>query len=130
MLASRRGFIKSLFIAPAIVAATNIMPVKAMDWLAEDPGLKIPKGHAFTQYGPEGANTTIRFLDTEPYYDEHWIDSKYKTLYKAGESFDAGVFYAPYIPLQMVRAVGANSAVTYTPDRVFKTRYGIIGSKK
>jgi len=80
MIASRRSFIRNLFVAPAIVAATNIMPIKAIaDILA-----------------PINPNTLG---------------------YKAGSTFDAGVFYCPYVPLQHVRAgpAGANTTVEYDP---------------
>jgi len=42
--------------------------------------------------------------------------------YKGTNAFDAGIFYCPYVPLQMVRAVGENS---FQSKIGFKTRYGI-----
>jgi len=42
--------------------------------------------------------------------------------YKGSSAFDAGLFYCPYVPLQMVRAVGENS---FQPKIGFKTRYGL-----
>lgn len=42
--------------------------------------------------------------------------------YKGSSPFDAGMFYCPYVPLQMVRAVGENS---FQPKIGFKTRYGV-----
>ena len=42
--------------------------------------------------------------------------------YKGTSPYDAGVFYCPYVPLQMVRAVGEN---TFQPKIGFKTRYGV-----
>jgi hypothetical protein len=42
--------------------------------------------------------------------------------YKGSSAFDAGIFYCPYVPLQMVRAVGENS---FQSKIGFKTRYGI-----
>jgi len=42
--------------------------------------------------------------------------------YKGTSPFDAGMFYCPYVPLQMVRAVGEN---TFQPKIGFKTRYGV-----
>lgn len=45
--------------------------------------------------------------------------------YKGSSSFDAGLFYCPYVPLQMVRAVGENS---FQPKIGFKTRYGIVAN--
>lgn len=45
--------------------------------------------------------------------------------YKGSSSFDAGLFYCPYVPLQMVRAVGEN---TFQPKIGFKTRYGMVAN--
>ena len=45
--------------------------------------------------------------------------------YKGSSSFDAGLFYCPYVPLQMVRAVGENS---FQPKIGFKTRYGMVAN--
>ena len=43
--------------------------------------------------------------------------------YKGSSSYDAGLFYCPYVPLQMVRAV---SQTTFQPKIGFKTRYGLV----
>ena len=45
--------------------------------------------------------------------------------YKGSSAFDAGLFYCPYVPLQMVRAVGENS---FQPKIGFKTRYGMVSN--
>jgi len=45
--------------------------------------------------------------------------------YRGSNPFDAGLFYCPYVPLQMVRAVGEN---TFQPKIGFKTRYGIVSN--
>ena len=51
---------------------------------------------------------------------------QYFTLgYKGSSAFDAGIFYCPYVPLQMVRAVGEN---TFQPKIGFKTRYGMVAN--
>ena len=51
---------------------------------------------------------------------------QYFTLgYKGSSAFDAGLFYCPYVPLQMVRAVGEN---TFQPKIGFKTRYGMVAN--
>jgi hypothetical protein len=47
----------------------------------------------------------------------------YVVGYKGTSPYDAGLFYCPYVPLQMVRAVGENS---FQPKIGFKTRYGLI----
>ena len=49
----------------------------------------------------------------------------YVVGYKGGSPYDAGLFYCPYVPLQMVRAVGES---TFQPKIGFKTRYGIVSN--
>ena len=45
--------------------------------------------------------------------------------YKGANPYDAGLFYCPYVPLQMVRAVDPQ---TYQPKVGFKTRYGLVAN--
>jgi hypothetical protein len=45
--------------------------------------------------------------------------------YKGASAFDAGLFYCPYVPLQMVRAVDPDS---FQPKIGFKTRYGMVAN--
>ncbi len=49
----------------------------------------------------------------------------YVAGYKGSSPYDAGLFYCPYVPLQMVRAVGEN---TFQPKIGFKTRYGLVAN--
>jgi hypothetical protein len=52
--------------------------------------------------------------------------SQYACLgYKGSSAYDAGLFYCPYVPLQMVRAVGQD---TFQPKIGFKTRYGMVAN--
>ncbi|MGB1834453.1 MAG: ATP-binding protein [bacterium] len=46
----------------------------------------------------------------------------YVAGYRGASAYDAGLFYCPYVPLQMVRAVGEND---FQPKIAFKTRYGM-----
>jgi len=56
-------------------------------------------------------------------YIDPYTTGNYMTVgYKGSNAFDAGLFYCPYVPLQMVRAVGQD---TFQPKIGFKTRYGI-----
>jgi len=56
-------------------------------------------------------------------YIDPYTTGNYMTVgYKGANAFDAGLFYCPYVPLQMVRAVGQD---TFQPKIGFKTRYGI-----
>ena len=49
----------------------------------------------------------------------------YVVGYKGANAYDAGIFYCPYVPLQMVRAVDPNS---FQPKIGFKTRYGLVAN--
>lgn len=59
------------------------------------------------------------------YIDPYTTGNYYTLGYKGSSAFDAGLFYCPYVPLQMVRAVGEN---TFQPKIGFKTRYGIVAN--
>ena len=49
----------------------------------------------------------------------------YVVGYKGTSPYDSGLFYCPYVPLQMVRAVGQDS---FQPKIGFKTRYGMVAN--
>jgi hypothetical protein len=49
----------------------------------------------------------------------------YVVGYKGTSPYDAGIFYAPYIPLQQIRAV---DPLSFQPATAFKTRYGIVSN--
>lgn len=60
------------------------------------------------------------------YIDPYAIGGNYLTVgYKGSSAFDAGLFYCPYVPLQMVRAVDQSS---FQPKIGFKTRYGMVAN--
>ena len=63
------------------------------------------------------------------YIDPYSANAADKQFYVAGykgtSPYDAGLFYCPYVPLQMVRAVGENS---FQPKIGFKTRYGLTAN--
>lgn len=59
-------------------------------------------------------------------YIDPYAGSNYLVVgYKGSNAFDAGLFYCPYVPLQMVRAVGENS---FQSKLGFKTRYGMVAN--
>jgi len=59
-------------------------------------------------------------------YIDPYANANYVTVgYKGSNPYDAGVFYCPYVPLTMVRAVGEND---FQPRIGFKTRYGMIAN--
>ena len=57
-------------------------------------------------------------------YIDPYATTNYMNIgYKGAGAFDAGIFYCPYVPLQMVRAVDQD---TFQPKIGFKTRYGLV----
>jgi len=59
----------------------------------------------------------------DPYAANISASQYYVIGYKGTSPYDSGLFYCPYVPLQMVRAVGQNS---FQPKIGFKTRYGMV----
>ena len=59
-------------------------------------------------------------------YSANVSDSHYYVVgYKGTSPYDAGLFYCPYVPLQMVRSIGPD---TFQPKIGFKTRYGMVAN--
>ena len=61
----------------------------------------------------------------DPYSANNSNTQFYVAGYKGSSPYDAGLFYCPYVPLQMVRAVGEQ---TFQPKIGFKTRYGMVAN--
>ena len=61
----------------------------------------------------------------DPYAANVAASQYYVCGYKGTSPYDAGFFYCPYVPLQMVRAVGESS---FQPKIGFKTRYGLAAN--
>ena len=57
----------------------------------------------------------------DPYATANYVN----VGYRGSSQYDAGVFYCPYVPLQMARAVDSS---TYQPQIAFKTRYGMVAN--
>ena len=62
---------------------------------------------------------------TRVYIDPYSTQDYVTVGYKGTNPYDAGVFYCPYVPLTMVRAVGED---TFQPKIGFKTRYGMVSN--
>ena len=77
----------------------------------------------------ETGNTFVGVLNGrfKVYIDPYFSSStglQYANVgYKGSNAYDAGLFYCPYVPLQMVRAIGEQS---FQPKIGFKTRYGMV----
>jgi hypothetical protein len=62
----------------------------------------------------------------DPYFGGYQSNQELVTIgYKGSSPYDAGLFYCPYVPLQMVRAV---DQFTFQPKIGFKTRYGMVAN--
>lgn len=61
----------------------------------------------------------------DPYTANQGATQFFTVGYKGTSAFDAGLFYCPYVPLQLVRAVDPNS---FQPKIGFKTRYGLVAN--
>ena len=61
----------------------------------------------------------------DPYSANLAANQYFVAGYKGSSPYDAGLFYCPYVPLQMVRAVGQD---TFQPKIGFKTRYGMVSN--
>jgi hypothetical protein len=61
----------------------------------------------------------------DPYQANQSATQFFLVGYKGSSAFDAGLFYCPYVPLQMVRAV---DPATFQPKIGFKTRYGMVAN--
>jgi len=62
----------------------------------------------------------------DPYFDNGGNGLHYFNMgYKGANAYDAGLFYCPYVPLQLVRAIGED---TFQPKIGFKTRYGMVAN--
>jgi hypothetical protein len=61
----------------------------------------------------------------DPYSANQGATQFFTVGYKGTSAFDAGLFYCPYVPLQLVRAV---DPATFQPKIGFKTRYGMVAN--
>ena len=61
----------------------------------------------------------------DPYFAANSTSEFAVMGYKGSNAYDAGLFYCPYVPLQMVRAVDTNN---FQPKIGFKTRYGLVAN--
>lgn len=80
----------------------------------------------------DGGNTFVGTLHNkmkvfiDPYFGGSAEGDELVTVgYKGVSPYDAGMFYCPYVPLQMVRAIGQD---TFQPKIGFKTRYGLVAN--
>ena len=119
-VATRRG--KGNFIITTNDVASALAMAGILDYAPAIQANVNNDTHANTMVGT--VNGMKVFVD--PYYlaagnSEHMLC----VGYKGSSPYDAGLFYCPYVPLQMVRAMGEN---TFQPKIAFKTRYGMVAN--
>ena len=100
-----------------MICSADIASALAMAGMLETGHATAGDSHTNTYVGT--FNGMKVFVD--PYYSSV-AGQFYVVGYKGSSPYDAGMFYCPYVPLQMVRAMGEN---TFQPKIGFKTRYGI-----
>ena len=105
-VASALSFAGVLDYSPALAGNRNLLPDDNSSTLAGTLN-----GRIKVYVDPYSANVS----------DRHY----YVGGYKGSSAYDAGIFYCPYVPLQMVRAVGQD---TFQPKIGFKTRYGLVAN--
>ena len=103
-----------------IIASSNVASA-----LAATGGIKFGGGEGLSV--DDAGNTFAGTLNGGlKVYIDPYATTDYVTVgYKGASPYDAGIYYCPYVPLTMVRAVGEN---TFQPKIAFKTRYGLIAN--
>ena len=117
-IATRRG--KGNFIITTNDVASALAMAGVLDYTPALAANVNTDTNISTQVGT--VNGMKVFVD--PYYihtNEHMLC----VGYKGTSPYDAGMFYCPYVPLQMVRAMGED---TFQPKIAFKTRYGMVSN--
>ena len=117
-IATRRG--KGNFI---VVSADIAAVLSASGMLDNTPALT---GNASISSDVTGTTYVGNIVGGMKVYLDPYATVNYITVgYKGSNAYDAGLFYCPYVPLTMVRAVGEN---TFQPKIGFKTRYGMVAN--
>ena len=104
-----------------IICAPDVASALSMGGVLDSGGALNVDSTGNTFVGTLGGRYKV-FID--PYANAS-ATNFYVVGYKGSSAYDAGIFYCPYIPLQMVRAVGENS---FQPKIGFKTRYGMVSN--
>ena len=104
-----------------LIANSNVVSALAMTGLL-DTGLAAQGGSQINR-ADETGDLFVGTLNGLKVYVDPFATANYACIgYKGSNPYDAGMFYCPYVPLQMVRAVDENS---FQPKIGFKTRYGL-----
>jgi hypothetical protein len=116
---TRRGRGNVMITSSDVAAALNMAGV-----LDYTPALNVNLGVDDTGNTFAGVMNGMKVY-IDPYFVSAAGKQYFTVGYKGSSAFDAGLFYCPYVPLQMVRAIGEN---TFQPKIGFKTRYGMVAN--
>ena len=103
----------------SIINGESKISLRIVDWFATNYAKKY--NTLYTIKGETDATSRRFKVYIDPYAGANYL----VVGYKGTNAFDAGIFYCPYVPLQMVRAVGENS---FQSKIGFKTRYGLVAN--
>jgi hypothetical protein len=117
---TRRG--KGNFIVCSADVASALAAAKVMDYTPLLNPNDTPDDTVSTLAGTINGRIKV-YVD--PYSANISNDHYYVMGYKGTNAYDAGLFYCPYVPLQMVRSIGQD---TFQPKIGFKTRYGMVAN--
>jgi hypothetical protein len=104
-----------------VIVTADVASALAMSGFLQISGAKGLEGEV-----DDTGNTFVGTLNgkVKVYIDPYSAGTNYACVgYRGTSPYDAGLFYCPYVPLQMVRAVGEND---FQPRIGFKTRYGMV----
>ena len=118
---TRRGKGNFVIVSPQIGAALAASGYMQYADALEGNGLNID-GQVNTFAGTLNGSTKV-YVD--PYIDTGRSRTDMVIGYRGSSPYDAGIFYCPYVPLTMVKAVGEND---FQPRIAFKTRYGLASN--
>lgn len=117
--ANRRG--KGNFIITSSDVASALSMAGLLDYSGPNNGNTLNVDDSGNTFAGTIFNRIKVYVD--PYVSSAAGNHYVAVGYKGASAFDAGLFYCPYVPLQMYRAVGEN---TFQPKIGFKTRYGMV----
>jgi len=116
-----------------IICSTDVASALAMSGLLDYAGGLVGKTDGMTVDDTGSTFCGTLFGRIKVYADPYSLTSATSAIsndfvvvgYKGSIAYDSGLFYCPYVPLQMVRAIDPN---TFQPKIGFKTRYGMVAN--